>query len=176
MSILLMFIWVWLLLLCIVLRQIHFLKKEIDLLPLIESGNVSFKDNNLIGVNIKRYFLEEHLNFEDITIIAFTSITCPFCKQALIEMIEENNDIYKIPLINIEKVFELSGDNKQNTDYQGIVKIQENESFFTSLNIDTFPTFALIDNKGTIIYQNSYHRGIFSHYENMRNIKEDKII
>lgn len=113
MSILLMFICVWLLLLCIVLRQIHFLKKEIDLLPLIESGNFSYKDNNLIGVNMKKYFLEKHLNFEDITIIAFTSITCPFCKQALIEMIEENNDIYKIPLINIEKVFELSGDNKK---------------------------------------------------------------
>ncbi|WP_020062210.1 thioredoxin fold domain-containing protein [Bacillus sp. 123MFChir2] len=176
MSILLMFICVWLLLLCIVLGQIHFFKKEIDLLPLIESGNFSFKDNNLIGVNMKRYFLENHLNFEDITIVAFTSTTCPFCKQALIEMIEENNGIYKIPLINIEKIFELPDDNKGNTDYKDIVKIQENESFFTSLDIDTFPTFTLIDNKGTIIYQNSYYKGIFSHYEKIRNIKEDKII
>ncbi|MBP3972976.1 thioredoxin family protein, partial [Bacillus sp. WL1] len=93
-----------------------------------------------------------------------------------IEMIEENNTIYKIPLINIEKVFELSSDNKKNTEYRGIVKIQENERFFTSLDIDTFPTFTLIDNKGTIIYQNSYHKGIFSYYEMLRNVKEDKII
>lgn len=129
MSILLMFICVWLLLLCIVLRQIHFLKKEIDLLPLIESGNFSYKDNNLIGVNMKKYFLEKHLNFEDITIIAFTSITCPFCKQALIEMIEENNDIYKIPLINIEKVFELSGDNKKTQIIKALSRYRKMRAF-----------------------------------------------
>ncbi|MEM5663228.1 hypothetical protein AAHB94_02170 [Bacillus toyonensis] len=106
-----------------------FLKKEIDLLPLIESGNFSYKDNNLIGVNMKKYFLEKHLNFEDITIIAFTSITCPFCKQALIEMIEENNDIYKIPLINIEKVFELSGDNKKTQIIKALSRYRKMRAF-----------------------------------------------